>query len=404
MDLTSPIILIDNNPMLDIIAKTGVLLLASLFTFAVARFLIVRAVHAFAIRTKSKFDDILMQEGVFSRAALLAPAPILLWGTDLFPKLQEFLPDIIYAYLAVAVVLVLAKTLDGLVRLYQTFDIANRRPIKGYAQLLKLFIFILGTVSVISILLGKSPWGLLSGIGAMTAVLMLVFKDTILSLVAGIQIAANDLLHKGDWIEMPAMHADGDVIDVALNTVKIQNWDKTITAVPTYKFLDTPFKNWSGMSRSGGRRIKRSLKIDQTSIGFADAQLVERLKKVQHLALYIKERTAEIDTYNTEHSISQDSPLNGRHLTNIGLFRQYALEYLRSHPKIKKDMTLLVRQLDPKAAEGLPLEIYCFTSDTGWNAHEEIQSDIFDHLLAAMPQFGLRAYQRNALVDGRGTE
>ncbi len=404
MDLTTPIILIESHPMLDLVAKIGVLLAVAMLAFVIARLLIVRAAHAFALRTKSGFDDILMETGVFSRAALLAPAPILLWGVELFPELKDVLDDAVYAYLTVAVVLVLSKLLDGLVAIYQTFDIANRRPIKGYVQLLKLFVYILGGISVVSILLGKSPWGLLSGIGAMTAVLMLVFKDTILSLVAGIQIAANDLLHKGDWIEMPAMSADGDVIDVALNTVKIQNFDKTITAIPTYKFLDTPFKNWRGMERSGGRRIKRSLKIDQSSIRFADTELIERLKLVQSLTPYIEKRQAEINTYNTEQGIIADSPLNGRRMTNIGLFRRYALEYLRNHPQIRKSMTLLVRQLNPESSKGLPVEVYCFTRVTNWAVYEDIQSDIFDHLLAAMPQFGLKAYQRNALVDGREAE
>ncbi|MDC0336415.1 mechanosensitive ion channel family protein [Pseudodesulfovibrio sp.] len=404
MDLTTPIILIESNPLLDITAKIGVVLLAALIAFGVTKLLIVRAVHAFAERSASQLDDILMKEGVFSRAALLAPAPVLFWGAELFPEIKSFLPNLIYAYLAVAVVMVLTKALNGLGLLYQTFDIAKRRPIKGYVQLLKLFIYILGAVSVVSILLGKSPWGLLSGIGAMTAVLMLVFKDTILSLVAGIQIAANDLLQPGDWIEMPAMNADGDVIDVALNTVKIQNFDKTITAVPTYKFLDTAFKNWRGMERSGGRRIKRSLMIDQSSITFADTDLIERLKKVQNLAPYIEERLTEIETDNAQCGANPDSLLNGRRLTNIGLFRRYTLEYLRNHKSIRKDMTLLVRQLQPDASKGLPVEIYCFTTDTNWNIHEAVQADIFDHLLAALPQFSLKAYQRNALVDGRGCE
>jgi len=235
----------------------------------------------------------------------------------------------------------------------------------------------------------------------MTAVLMLVFRDTILSVVAGIQITANDLLHKGDWIEMTSMGADGDVVDVALNTVKVQNWDMTITAIPTYKFLDTPFKNWRNMSESGGRRIKRSIKIDQSSIRFADEALIERLLNVQQLASYIKERQAEINTANQASGADPASMLNGRHLTNLGLFRRYAVEYLRAHPEINQSMTLLVRQLNPEASQGLPLEIYCFTSKTAWNAHEGIQSDIMDHLLASMPEFGLKAYQRNALVDGR---
>lgn len=396
-------ILIQNSPMLDMTAKIGLIFLAALIVFAIARLLLVRAAHAFSRRSANTFDNFLMEEGVFARVALLAPALVLFWGVDFFPDVEEILYDAIYAYVTMAVILVVVKFLDALARLYQTFDVSNRRPIKGYVQLIKLFAYILGAISVIAILMGKSPWGLLSGIGAMTAVLMLVFRDTILSLVAGIQISANDLLRKGDWIEMPSMNADGDVIDVALNTIQIQNFDKTITAIPTNKFLETPFKNWRGMSQSGGRRIKRALKIDQTSIRFADDALIERLKKVQHLTKYIEERQAEIDAANTESNASPESQLNGRHLSNIGLFRQYAVEYLRHHPKIRMDMTLLVRQLAPEAAAGLPLEIYCFTNDTDWGVYEDIQSDIFDHLLSAMPEFGLRAYQRNALVDGRGS-
>nr|WP_321514633.1 mechanosensitive ion channel domain-containing protein [uncultured Pseudodesulfovibrio sp.] len=403
MTFTTPLIFIENNPLLDMMAKTGLLLLAGLITFILARLLLVRAAHAFARRTKSQLDDILMEEGVFSRAALLAPAPVLFWGLELFPNTKDMLDDAIYAYMAVAVILVLVKVLDGLTRLYQTFGIAKRRPIKGYVQLVKLFVYILGGISVVSILLGKSPWGLLSGIGAMTAVLMLVFRDTILSLVAGIQISANDLLHKGDWIEMPAMSADGDVVDIALNTVKVQNWDMTITAIPTYKFLDTPFRNWKNMSESGGRRIKRSIKIDMSSVRFADAPLIEHLQKVQHLTDYITIRQAEINTANTTSGADPASTLNGRRLTNLGLFRRYVLEYLRSHPLLRQDMTMLVRQLQPEASSGIPLEIYCFTNKTGWGDFEDIQSDIMDHLIAALPEFGLRAYQRNALIDSRGS-
>ncbi|BCS90116.1 mechanosensitive ion channel family protein [Pseudodesulfovibrio sediminis] len=403
MTFSTPIVIIENNHLFDVSAKIGLLLLAALIAYGVAKLLLVRAAHAFAQRTKSKLDDILMEQGVFSRAALLAPAPVFFWGLEFFPQLKDILHNAIYAYMAIAVILVMTKVLDGLVALYQTFDVSNRRPIKGYVQLIKLFIYILGGIAVVSILLGKSPWGLLSGIGAMTAVLMLVFRDTILSVVAGIQISANDLLHKGDWIEMSSMGADGDVVDVALNTVKVQNWDMTITAIPTYKFLDTSFKNWRNMSESGGRRIKRSIKIDQSSIRFADEALIERLSKVQHLAPYIETRQAEIDTANKATGVDPASRLNGRRLTNIGLFRRYAVEYLRAHPEINQSMTLLVRQLNPEASQGLPLEIYCFTTRTEWNAHEGIQSDIMDHLLAALPEFDLKAYQRNALVDGRGT-
>ena len=401
MTPTLPVTLIKANPMLDLAAKTGLLLLAGLIAYWLARLLLVRGARAFARRTKSNFDDILVESGFFSRAALLAPAPVFFWGLEFFAGLKGVLDHAIYVYLALTVILVVTRLLDALARLYRTFDVSNRRPIKGYVQLVKLFVYILGGISVVAILLGQSPWGLLSGIGAMTAVLMLVFRDTILSLVAGIQMSANDLLHTGDWIEMPAMNADGTVIDIALNTVKVQNWDMTVTAVPTFKFLDTPFKNWEDMTRSGGRRMKRAIMIDQSSIRFADDGLKERLAKVRHLTSYIEQRQKEIDAANAASGADPASPLNGRRLTNLGLFRRYALEYLRAHPKIRQNMTLLVRQLQPHADDGLPLEIYCFTSDTAWALHEDIVSDIMDHLLAALPEFGLRAYQRNALVDSR---
>lgn len=398
---TLPVTLIDADPILDLAAKTGILIAGGLLAFFLARTLLMRGGRAFAGRTQNGFDDILLQVGFFSRAALLAPALVFFWGLEFFSGLKGVLDHLIYAYLAVAVVLILSKLLDALSSLYRTFQVSNRRPIKGYVQLIKLFIYMLGGISVVAILLGESPWGLLSGIGAMTAVLMLVFRDTLLSLVAGIQMSANDLLHAGDWIEMPAMNADGTVIDIALNTVKVQNWDMTVTAIPTFKFLDTPFKNWESMTQSGGRRIKRAIMIDQSSIRFADPELKERLKKVQDLAPFMALRQKEIDAANAASGADPSSPLNGRRMTNIGLFRHYALEYLRSHPKIRQDMTLLVRQLQPHADDGLPLEIYCFTSETAWALHEDIKSDIMDHLLAALPVFGLRAYQRNALVDSR---
>lgn len=401
---TLPVTLIDADPILDLATKIGILIVGGLLAFFLARALLVRGGRAFAGRTRNGFDDILLQVGFFSRAALLAPALVFFWGLEFFSGLKGVLDHLIYAYLAVAVVLILSKLLDALSALYRTFQVSNRRPIKGYVQLIKLFIYMLGGISVVAILLGESPWGLLSGIGAMTAVLMLVFRDTLLSLVAGIQMSANDLLHAGDWIEMPAMDADGTVIDIALNTVKVQNWDMTVTAIPTFKFLDTPFKNWESMTQSGGRRIKRAIMIDQSSIRFADPELKERLKKVQNLAPFMALRQKEIDAANAASGADPSSPLNGRRMTNIGLFRHYALEYLRSHPKIRQDMTLLVRQLQPHADDGLPLEIYCFTSETAWALHEDIKSDIMDHLLAALPEFGLRAYQRNALVDSRAAE
>ena len=264
-----------------------------------------------------------------------------------------------------------------------------------------MFVTILGGIFIIALILDKSPWGLVSSIGAMTAILMLIFKDTLLSFVASLQIASYNLIRVGDWIEMPAFGVDGDVIDISLHTVKVQNFDKTNVSVPTHKFLDNSFKNWRGMYEANGRRIKRSILIDQSSISFLDQNMLENLEKVDLLKDYLNNKQQDISTDNQKNGISSDSPLNGRHLTNLGTFRAYVEQYLKHNPHIRKDLTLIVRHLQPEADKGLPLEIYCFINDIRWNQYESIQADIFDHILSAMPFFGLRTYQRNALVDNR---
>ncbi len=235
----------------------------------------------------------------------------------------------------------------------------------------------------------------------MTAILMLIFKDTLLSFVAGIQIASYNLIRVGDWIEMPAFGVDGDVVDISLHTVRVQNFDKTILSVPTHKFLDVSFKNWRGMYEAGGRRIKRSILIDQSSVTFMDQTMLDNLKNVDYLKDYLGKKQKEIVEDHQTHLHSSDSPLNGRRLTNLGTFRAYIREYLKHHPHVRQDLTLIVRHLQPDASKGIPLEIYCFADDTRWDTYEGIQADIFDHVLAAMPFFGLRTYQRNALVDNR---
>ena len=264
--------------------------------------------------------------------------------------------------------------------------------IKSYLQILKLVLNILGTIVVIAIVSGRSPIYLLSGIGALTAVLMLVFKDTILSFVASIQINSNDLFKVGDWLEIPQLGADGDVIDIALHTVKIQNWDKTISIIPTYKLIDSSFKNWRGMSESGGRRIKRSLYLDQNSINFCSAEQLEYFKTFELLTGYLNNKITEVDTSNSAKNINMDPQVNGRRLTNIGTFRAYIQAYLKGHNKIHNELTFLIRQLSP-SERGLPIEIYVFTNITDWIEYEGIQADIFDHLLSVIPEFGLRIFQ-----------
>ncbi len=259
-------------------------------------------------------------------------------------------------------------------------------------QILKLFTNIFGIIIIIALLTGKSPVYFLSGIGALTAVLMLVFKDTILSFVSSIQISSNDLFKIGDWVEAPQFGADGDVIDIALHSVKIQNWDKTISIIPTHKLVDSSFKNWRGMSDSGGRRIKRSIKIDMNSIKFCDSSMIERFKKFKVISDYINQKQIEINKHNLANNINEEGLINGRSLTNIGTFRAYVEGYLRNHTSIHNDMTFLVRQLAPEA-DGLPIEIYVFSNDTNWVNYEAVQSNIFDHLLAILSEFDLKIFQ-----------
>ncbi|HDY3226247.1 TPA: mechanosensitive ion channel family protein, partial [Salmonella enterica] len=285
----------------------------------------------------------------------------------------------------------LFSLLDVIFNLSQKWPAASQLPLKGIFQGIKLIGAIIVGILMISLLIGQSPAILISGLGAMAAVLMLVFKDPILGLVAGIQLSANDMLKLGDWLEMPKYGADGAVIDIGLTTVKVRNWDNTITTIPTWSLVSDSFKNWSGMSASGGRRIKRSINIDATSIHFLDDDEKQRLLTAQLLKPYLTSRHQEIDEWNKQLD-APESALNHRRMTNIGTFRAYLNEYLRHHPRIRKDMTLMVRQLAPDD-HGLPIEIYAFTNTVVWLEYESIQADIFDHIFAVVEEFGLRIHQ-----------
>ncbi|MEN8181104.1 MAG: mechanosensitive ion channel domain-containing protein, partial [Myxococcota bacterium] len=274
-----------------------------------------------------------------------------------------------------------------------SLDPENRtRPIKGYVQLASIGLYLVAALLVLASLMDRSPLLFLSGIGAMTAVLLLIFRDTILGLVASVQLTTNDMVHVGDWIEMPQCGADGDVIDVALHTVKVQNWDKTITTIPTYKLIEDSFKNWRGMSRSGGRRIKRAIFVDVNSIRFLTLTEIERYAGWSLLRDYMRRKREELAEYNAGRDSEASVSADVRQLTNVGTLRAYIESYLRQHPKVHQGLTLIVRQLAP-GAEGLPIEIYCFANDTEWAAYEGIQSDIFDHILAISPEFDVRIYQ-----------
>jgi len=384
------------------IGTWGGILLTAWLAYLVARFTVSKTVHRLAERSRATWDNALVEKKVFSALSLIAPALIINYGYQLspvFPKI--YLMKGVTIYVGAIVLILFGRLLDAALEIYNQHSMASRRPIKGYIQLVKIFVFIVGIVLVIAVLLGIPPWKLVSGIGALTAVIMLIFKDTILSLVASVQLASNDLLRIGDWIEMPQFNADGDIIDVALHAVKVQNWDRTIVSIPTAKFLDNSFKNWRGMQETRGRRIKRALLIDQSSIGFLNADQLAFAGNITILQRYMSEKEQEIERHNQAVKDAGSSPVNLRQLTNIGTFRAYANAYLKAHPHIRHDLTLMVRHLQPKADSGLPVEIYAFTNTTVWTEYESIQADIFDHFLAILPAFGLRTYQRNALIDNR---
>lgn len=339
---------------------------------------------------------------VVGRFAHIIPVLLIYQGIYYVPHLPEWVVAVVTnaaaCFIIFAGVYALSGTLSLVNDLYERRPDAHARPIKGYVQVLKMLLYGAGLILAIAVLMERSPLILLSGLGAMAAVLLLVFKDTILSLVASIQLTSNDMIRVGDWIEMPSLNADGDVIDIALHTVKVQNWDKTITTIPTYRLIAESFKNWRGMQESGGRRIKRALNIDLTSIRFLADQERDDLRRIALIDAYLAKKEAEIKEWNERLAEGGKDPVNTRRVTNIGTFRAYVVSYLRAHPHINENMTLIVRQL-ASGAQGLPLEVYCFTATTAWVAYEDIQSDIFDHLIAILPSFDLRLFQEPGSND-----
>lgn len=388
---------LDRVPYGDTLAGLLALVVLALLANWLTHRVLLRVVRRLVRASPMSWDDALMARGVLTRLAHVVPALVLSAGIGLVPDLPPAVATVVrnvaHAYVVLTVALSLGNLFNAIGDLYAR-DVARAqsRPIKGYLQVAKLLVFLLAGVLVVATLIDRSPLILLSGLGAMTAVLLLVFKDTILSLVASVQLSGNDMLRVGDWIEMPALGADGDVIDIALNTVKVQNWDKTITTIPTYRLISESFKNWRGMSEAGGRRIKRALLIDQASVRFLEKDERDALRRVALIDEYLDAKRAELEEWNAQLEAAGKDPVNARRVTNLGTFRAYALAYLRAHAGIRDDMTLLVRQLDP-GPTGLPLEIYCFTATTAWAEYEGIQSDIFDHLLAILPQFGLKVFQ-----------
>ena len=389
---------ISNYPLLSYILAILLILFTGLISYWIIKKIILTIVERMSKRTNTQIDDILFEQKLFHRIALLVAFIIIYNISCLFPEENIVLHRIISACMVWIVILISNALLGSIESIYHQTKFASRFHIKSYIQIIRLVIIILGLIVGISILLGKSPMLFISGIGALTAVLMLVFRDTILSFIASLQINSNDLVRVGDWIEVPTFGADGDVIDIALHTVKVQNWDKTISVIPTYKLIDSTFKNWRGMSETGGRRIKRAVYIDMTSIRFCNEELLDRFNQYCLIKDYLKNKTEEIIQYNKTNKINTSEVINGRRLTNLGTFRAYVEAYLRNHPQIHPDMTFLIRQSAP-TEHGLPLEIYVFTNSTEWVKYESIQADIFDHILAVIPEFGLRVFQEPTGAD-----
>lgn len=379
----------------------AILVLSVLMDF-VAKQLISKLLGRVVQKSKNHWDDIIFARKVFNRVSHIAPALFIYLLAPAFPDYQSILQRLTMSFMIWIGMLITDSVLDAVIDIYNTFDMAKRAPIKGYIQVGKIFLFIIGGILIISTLIQRSPWLLLSGMGALTAVLLLVFRDSLLGLVASIQISSSDLVCVGDWIEVPHFNTDGEVIDISLHVIKVRNWDKTITTIPTYSLISESFKNWRGMQESGGRRIKRTVLIDMTSIQFCTDEMLERFEKIHLISEYIQIKRAEIARFNATHRLDTHAHMaNGRRLTNIGTFRAYLQAYLENHPKLNHNMSLLVRHLTP-TENGLPIEIYAFTKDTSWAYYEAVQADIFDHILSVLPGFGLRVFQAPTGYDLKG--
>ena len=377
-----------------------ILILVAILAYIIAKHVVVRGIRHLITKLKFANHDIMSQHSVIRRIANIVPAIVIMNGIVTVPhlsaKMVSFVQMAAQAFIFLTIALAIGELLNIFNLVYQRNPKSRNKPIKGYLQLIKLIIFIVCGLMILGTFLKKDVFTLLAGFGAMAAVLMLVFQNTILSLVASVQISSYDMVRIGDWIEMPSLNADGDVIDMSLHTITVQNFDKTFTTIPTNKLVTDTFKNWRGMSQAGVRRIKRSLYIDQSSVHFMSEAEQSKLKEFLLLDQYLDDKSTELIEFNQK--LSNTSPCNQRRLTNIGTFRAYVELYLNQHPNISKHQSLIVRQLQP-TEKGLPLEIYAFSNQIAWKDYEAIQSDIFDHLIAILPEFGLKVYQAPSGYD-----
>lgn len=365
--------------------------------YYIAKFIIIRVISRIAKKTKSRWDDILLEKKVFNRMAFLIPGILIYQSIP--ATLSEFAPGFISfalkltnIYIVLVFLLVINSFFNAIYAIYQDTEYARFHPIKGFIQVGKMVVFTIGSLLILSYFFNQSPLVMLTGLGAFSAVLLLIFKDPILGFVGGIQLSANDMVRQGDWINMPKFGADGTVLEISLTTVKVQNWDNTITTLPTYSLVSESFQNFRGMKESGARRIKRSINIDMNSVKFCTPEMLEKFRKIKLLKDYIDAKEEELRQYNISNQIDDTVSVNGRRQTNIGVFRAYLQAYLKQHPDVHKHFDMMVRQLQPTSA-GIPIEIYAFTSQTQWSGYENVQSDIFDHILAIVPEFDLYVFQ-----------
>ncbi|MCF6270539.1 MAG: mechanosensitive ion channel family protein [Melioribacteraceae bacterium] len=388
------------NPLLYTLIKGAIIVLGAFLIYLITHKILITSVRKIVAKTKTEFDDILLKEKLLRRFSYILPIIFLQQFTFFNSGIDTKIDNILEAMVALFIILIINSLLDSFVEIISKFEKFKDRPLKSYAQVIKIIIIIIGAILIFGIITGQNFWSLFAGLGAISAVLLLVFKDTIMAFVASIQIASYDLVKVGDWIEIPSLGVDGDVMDMALHTIKVRNFDKTITTVPTNKLIEQSFKNWRGMQNTGSRRIKRAIYIDISSIKFLSDEMINRFSKFQLISEYLKDKKDEVENDNNEKGVDTSELVNGRRLTNVGTFREYLKAYLRSRSDINDNLTFLIRQLSP-GAEGLPIEIYVFANTTDWVKYEEIQSDIFDHLMAIVPQFELKVFQNPTGNDFR---
>ena len=379
----------------------SILFVIAVIGYFITKIILLSSIKAYVKKSKNTWDDIFMHNKVFDRLANIVPAVIVIL-TIKYAFDSELLTLIFkraaYVYIIIVSFIAANAFLDALHEIYLHTPISRDKPINGFIQVVKIFLYVVVIILIISALSGSSPMNLLAGLGAIAAVIILVFKDTLLGLAASIQISANNMVRPGDWIEMPGRYADGTVTEINVNNIKVQNWDKTITSIPTYALVSESFFSWRGMEESDGRRIKRSINIDMTSVSFLDSELLARLKKILILKDYIENLENDIVLSNVKNNADSSDPFNGKRMTNLGVFRKYMELYLRQNPGINSDMGLLVRQLQP-TQNGIPLEIIVFSKDKTINNYEDLQSGIFEYILAILPEFNLRIFQNPAGSD-----